>query len=274
MYQRGHAQRISTVPTDGQPRLAVRNIAVVARDWLKQTTHGPGKFLDSDMGFAPHFAEIARVASRHKADVILFCLWSHNEQKLGELSRKMFFPQGTRHKAVILGVNRGPEREDVEVHFRSRRSPVKLRQQFGKSSDRDAKKEAFLADASARLLGSALIVLCGETNIIETKRDEKRTIVDHYGFLDRLRDTQVRLILNPIHNYMRRYEMPLKRQALARAAHTVVCVWNRGCKGGTESRLPWAAYREGKDITDQIEEVNAIDSQLGIRIGILNVPQY
>jgi hypothetical protein len=71
---------------------------------------------------------------------------------------------------------------------------------------------------------------------------------------------------------MRRYEMPLKRQALARAAHTVVCVWSRGCKGGTESRLPWAAYREGRDITDQIKEVGTIDSHLGIRIGILNVP--
>ena len=37
-------------------------------------------------------------------------------------------------------------------------------------------------------------------------------------------------------------------------------------------RLPWAAYREGRDITDQIKEVGTIDSQLRIRIGILNMP--
>ena len=269
MHREGRAQGMPSATMQTQPRLVPRRIALVARDWLQETTSGPGKFRDSNMGFAPHFAEIANVASRHGADALLFCLWSHDARKLGELSPGLLFPRGTRHQAVILGVKRSVG-EDVEVHFRSQRSPATLRQQFARTSDRAALKEALLSELSARQFGSTLIPLCGETNLIKTER-RTRAIVDQYEFLPWLRAARVQLVLNPIHDYMRRFEMVLKRQALARAAHTVVCVWNRGCRDGSESALPWAAYRQGRTITDRIQEVDSIALEPGVRIGVLDM---
>jgi len=221
------------------------------------------------MGFAPHFAEILRLASEHGADAVVFSLWSHDARKLGQLRRSLLFPRGTQHQAVMLGVTRS-DGEAVEVHFRSQRSPVVLKQRFGRTSDPESQKKALLGDLPDRLFGPTAMLFCGETNMIRTVR-HSREIVDEYRLLPRLRRAGVRLLLNPIHDYMRRFEMPLKRQALSRATGTVACVWNRGCKGGTESTVPWAAYRDGRTITDQIEEVRAVDGQTGVRIGLLNL---
>lgn len=171
---------------------------------------------------------------------------------------------GTLHQAVILEVTRS-DGETVEVHFRSQRSPVALKQQFGRTSDPESKKTALLRALPARLFGPTAVLLCGETNIIRTVR-HSREIVDEYGVLPRLRTAGVRLLLNPIHDYMRRFEMLLKREALSRATGTVACVWNRGCKEGAESTLPWAAYRDGRTITDEIAEVKGIEGQPGVRL--------
>ena len=115
-----------------------------------------------------------------------------------------------------------------------------------------------------------MLLLCGEANLITTER-QSRAILDPYGVLPYLRGAKVRVVLDPLHTYMRRHEMVIKRQAMARAAHAVVCVWNRGCVAGSEATVPWAAYREGRTVTDQIQEVAAVPSQPGVRIGILTL---
>jgi len=253
-----------------QPRLAARRLAVVARDWLREKSRGLGKFRDANMGFAPHFAEIARAASRHRADTLLFSLWTHDADKLGALPRAVLFPRNTGHKAAIVGVRRNGE-EDVEVWLRSRPSPVRLRQQFAKSSDSRAVQQNFVERISERVFGSSLVLLCGESNIVRTQRGTS-AVSDEFGVLRRLRASGVDVILNPIHDYMRRYEMPLKRQALAASNRTVVSVWNRGCKEGSEGALPWAAYQRGKSITERIRELDSpVASQPGVRIGIIDL---
>ena len=254
---------------EAPPQLQLRKIALIARDWKRQVARGPGRFLDGNMGFAPYFAEIARVASDHGADTLLFCLSSHDAGKLGELARKALFPPGTHHQVVVLGIER-QSGEEVEVHLRSRRRPIRFRQHFGRTSDPEREKKECRDGLPDRQLGDAVLLLCGETNLIKTERPS-RDIIDPYGVLPYLRGAKVRVVLDPLHTYMRRHEMVIKRQAMARAAHSVVCVWNRGCVAGSEAAVPWAAYHEGRTVTDQIQEVAAVPSQPGVRVGLLTL---
>jgi len=270
MYGASRSPRLPLPPPAGaQPRLAPMRLAVVARDWLQERTSGQGRFRGSK-GFAPHFPEIARLANGHGADTLLFSLWSHNADTLGDLPRNELFPRDTRHAAVILGVTRNGK-EEVEVWVRLRRSPVLLHQEFARTADARAGKERLMAGLAGRIFGSSLILICGEMNLIRTQRTT-RAIVDDFDVLSRLRAHGVELVLNPIHDYMRRFEMPVKRKALASGTSTVVCVWNRGLKDGSEALLPWAAYRKGETITDQIQEIELpIASQPGVRVGILDL---
>lgn len=47
---------------------------------------------------------------------------------------------------------------------------------------------------------------------------------DPYGFTDRLGEMNVGLILNPIHDYMTRYEMRVKRRRYSLGGRTVISV--------------------------------------------------
>jgi hypothetical protein len=117
-----------------------------------------------------------------------------------------------------------------------------------------------------------MLLLCGEANIVRTQRG-KTDIVDEFNFRSRLRHLKISLVLNPSHTYMHRPEMASKRQAISRAAQNVISVWNRGDpKKGSESKLPWVAYRNGKDITGEIQEICLPDElRHGIRMGIIRL---
>jgi hypothetical protein len=270
MHKRPRSEILPRVgPMDAPTQFQLRKVALIARDWRRQAARGPGRFLDGNMGFAPYFADIARVASDHGADTLLFCLSSHDAGRLGELPRKALFPSGTHHQVVVLGIER-QSGEEVEVHFRPRRRPIRLQQHFGRTSDPEREKKECRDSLPDRRLGDAVLLLCGETNLINTER-QSQDIIDPYGVLPYLRGAKVRIVLNPLHAYVRRHEMVLKLQAMARAAHRVVCVWNRGCVAGSEAAVPWAAYREGRTVTDQIQEVTAVPAQPGVRIGILTL---
>jgi hypothetical protein len=71
------------------PAIMPRCIAVIARDSLKET---PDRFSRRKQGFWPFFPRIAYEASKHGANVLMFSSWSHNENRLGRLSKKDLFP--------------------------------------------------------------------------------------------------------------------------------------------------------------------------------------
>jgi hypothetical protein len=71
---------------------------------------------------------------------------------------------------------------------------------------------------------------------------------------------------------MVRFEMKIKRAVLSKYGRYCISVWNRGMKMANESKVPWTAFYNGKDITDKIEEMkNPIAEQPGIRIGVLKL---
>jgi hypothetical protein len=93
---------------------------------------------------------------------------------------------------------------------------------------------------------------------------------DPFNFADRLRQLNVRLVLNPIHDYMRRYEMREKRRYYSLGGRTVVSVWNQG--KGKEAHLPWTVFRDGAERTDAVRELpRPFADRPDIRIGVLDL---
>jgi hypothetical protein len=245
-----------------------RRIALVARDWLREEKRGPGRF-DAIDGFSPHTSDIVRAANRVGAELIVFSLWSHDVRTAGVLSSSDLFPRGTTHQAVVLEVI-GRDTDYGQIHLRQKREPIQLIQKFGRSADAARTKTALLKELPARKFGSSLLLLCGETNIIRTKRRSKK-VEDRFDFRAKLKELGIKLIVNPVHDYMRRPEMKTKRAILSEDVGLVVSVWNRGNKD-REAEAPWTAHLDGEDISARIEEKTAIPSQPGIRMGLLDVP--
>jgi hypothetical protein len=80
------------------------------------------------------------------------------------------------------------------------------------------------------------------------------------------------VILNPIHDYMRRYEMRKKRELYSRAGRTVVSVWNRGNRGRRgEAHEPWTVYHDGESHTNAVRAVAAPDCRADVQIGVVDL---
>lgn len=249
------------------------NIALVARDWRLESRKRPGRFSSAAMGLAPHFHQIMRVCSNEGADVVLFALWSHNERNGGPIRRRWLFPEGTDHQIVVVAPTKG-KREVVQVWHRDGEQAT-FDQQFRRSADASSKKKALLENLDERVIGKLLVLICGESNIIATRA--RQQIVDPIGFRQALRRRGVRIVLNPVHSYMRRPEMRRKRAAISRWSHTMVSVWNRGVKDGIEANVPWELHIDGVRAMEAIREVEqAIPGQPGVRIGMvrLAVPRH
>jgi len=142
-------------------------------------------------------------------------------------------------------------------------------QRFATSSSPSRDKQKFLDDLPSRQIGTALLVICGETNIASLVRGSDE-FYDPFGFADRLRDLKTCLVLNPIHDYMRRYEMREKRRFYSQDGRTVVSVWNQG--KGKEAWLPWTVFHDGEERTDPVTELETpFEERPDIRIGIIDV---
>jgi hypothetical protein len=251
------------------PSDRIWRIAVIARDWLSESRAREHGFTNRNIGLAPFFSEIARCCSAQRADLLLFCLWTHSEDDDGRLAKHQLFPAGTTHRVVIVEVTR-KGKEWMELWHRAHRSPVRFLQCFSRSSESRDKKLRFMRDLDQRQLGRLLIIICGESNIVNTRRGAG--IVDAFHIREQLKRRGVRVILNPIHDYMRRYEMSRKRAALSRWTQVMVSVWNRGSKGGAEARLPWQLHVGGRRADAWIREVvEPVSGQPGVRVGMLDL---
>jgi hypothetical protein len=119
------------------------------------------------------------------------------------------------------------------------------------------------------MVANGLLVFCGETNIVKTFR-KSEIFDDPYKFADWLRKMNVRLVLNPIHDYMRRYEMRRKRRYYSCDGRTVISVWNQG--KGNEARLPWTVFHNDDERTNAVQELaQPFRDRPDIRIGIVDL---
>jgi len=246
-----------------EPAARIGKIALVAHDYYVPDSRG-------GCDYSEHFARINKLCDDHGCDTILYALYTWDSASPVARTHHAIF-DGLKHvRRVVVEVGKPRKRSDhVEVWRRGQEEPVVAHQRFAQSSSPTSRKVEFLDDLPARRIADALLVLCGESNIVNLKRASK-SVEDGFGFRDRLDELNVRVVLNPVHDYMTRYEMREKRRFCSRHGRTVVSVWNKG--KGKESWLPWTAFHDGKERTDQVPEIETpFAERPDIHLGLLDL---
>ncbi len=242
----------------------IRRVALVSHDYNLCDSRG---FYD----YTEHFADINRLCDDQNCDTILYALytWDRNSPTTRDPSSCFAGLNHVRRIIVEVGQPKKGSFDHVEVLQKGERRPLIAQQRFAKSGDSKFRKAAFIEELDERKLGDALLVLCGETNIGSTERGSTK-FNDPYDFLGQLKTMGIRLILNPIHDYMTRYEMRRKRRRYSQRGITVISVWNQG--KAREAELPWTVFRDGEELTDELRELpKAFAGRPDIRIGIVEV---
>jgi hypothetical protein len=213
----GDATTNQTSPHSPVEKIA--KVALVSHDYNVSDSRG---FYD----YSENFARINKICDEQGCDTILYALYTWDRDSPNARDHDAVFGDLSHVQRVILEVGQPLGSFDhVEVWNRGQDVPKAVFQRFATSTASDFCKQAFLNDLDKRFFNGALLVLCGETNIASLIRgsDEFR---DPYNFAERLRKMDVQLIFNPIHDYMRRYEMREKRRYYSLAGRTVISVWN------------------------------------------------
>ncbi|RJP40411.1 MAG: hypothetical protein C4547_02845 [Phycisphaerales bacterium] len=217
--------------------------------------------------------DINRVCDEHGCDTILYSLFAWDTRSPLIRTHESLFGalQHVRHMLIECG-DLGEDRRSISYHnlrvemwFRGEDRPRIAQQRFSTSQDTLQSMQEFIADMPDRQFGLALLMICGESNIVSTGRRG-----DHLQVDPRLTNMGVSVILNPVHDYMKRPEMLEKRRYLSQNRRTVVSVWNRG--RGNEPHIPWTVYHDGKDRTADVEEIAwPVPGRPDIRVGLVTL---
>jgi len=246
-----------------------QKIALISHDYTQRDSAGL-------WDYSEHFRRINEWCDQEGCDTILFSLYSWDRRSTVQKDAESMF-KGLRHvrrivlEAGDLAIEHDGPSDDllVEVWLRDVQAPFLMRQRFATSKEAAHGAGNFIADLPNRQVGEALVMICGETNLASLNRalDE---VSDSYRFLERLTEMRVSLILNPIHDYMQRYEMPRKRQYYSTQGRTVVSVWNMG--KGRESGIPWTVFHDGVERTVLVQDLPCcFTDRPDIRIGVLSL---
>jgi hypothetical protein len=243
---------------------SINKVAVVSHDYNLADSGGRHDYSE-------HFSRINRLSDEQGCDTILYALYTWDRDSPEPRNHDAFFKGLTHVQRLILEVGQ-PTIESfdhVEVWHRGQDCPQIVTQRFATSSASGSEKQAFLDDLAQRQVQDSLLVLCGETNIASLVRGSDE-FYDPYSFADRLAEMKVRLVFNPVHDYMRRYEMREKRRYYSGSGRTVISVWNQG--KGKEAHLPWNVFHDGLERTEDVAELSMpFEDRPDIRIGILDL---
>jgi hypothetical protein len=241
----------------------IRKVALVSHDY---NNYDSREYPD----YSEHFHRINKVCDDQGCDTVLYSLFTWHEESDIAKSHGSIFRSLSNVDRVVLEVYRQDETPvGVECWHRNHQVPQVAHQRFATSSESATTKARFVEELESRCIDDALLMICGESNIVTLSRADG-TMNDDYGFTERLKELSPRLILNPIHDYMRRPEMKLKRKHYSIGGRTVLSVWNMG--KGKESSCPWTAFHDGAETTDDIVEVETpFADRPDIRIGVYQV---
>jgi hypothetical protein len=261
----GDMQPQSAAPPGRTParQQRIARIALVSHDCTRTNS-----FCLHD--YSEQFARINECCDKAGCDTILYALWTWDIRSPARRQHDTIFANLTSVDRVILEVGTPLKHaECAEVWMREFAEPLTAHQRFAKSGESDKKKRQFLDDLPERRFANGLLMLCGESNIASLIRGSDR-FRDAFDFNDLLDQMDVDVICNPIHDYMRRYEMPRKRAYYSANGRWVVSVWNQGKSG--ESHTPWSVHHDGVDCTDCVRELpSPFSDRPDIRIGIVDV---
>jgi len=251
-------------------KITPKKIAIVSKQFNNSESNKNKGF----SSFSGHMETVSKISEKEGCDTILYCLYTFDKKKNHKINKGLVFGKTKKIKNVIIEYWDSLDKKfpcRVEVWNKEKTAPYIHFQQFGISQDSKSKKKEFLANFDNRSHGPTLIMICGESNIISTKRKKPPEYIDDFNFLDRLNNNNIKIILNPIHDFMRRYEMKKKREIFSRRGRYIISVWNHGKK--RESSEPWTVFFNGTEITDQVKELTPapIPTRSDIRIGVLSI---
>ena len=242
-------------------------VAVISRDYHKKNQYG----LDD---FSPYFRSLNELCDENGADTILYAPYTWDRNSPVPRNHKDIFEGLKKVRTVILEIGTFYDKaaHTHEIWQRDSAAPQVVQQHFAKSTSLPAKKQKFISEVGTRIFGDAFLMICGESNIVGTVRGDE-SIRDKFGFNEILKANGIRVVLNPIHDYMRRYEMKLKRRYYSLDGRATISVWNQGkLKNGKrigESSLPWTYYVDGQDCTSRVQFIKSpFSDRPDIKIGI------
>lgn len=249
------------------PKLNIGRIGIVSRDY--RHTY-PNEFRD----FSYALPGILDLLDEKGCDAVILSLYSICD---GSFDPKLLLASRNSIKVAMLerfsdGKERKAGQKFIYLKAKGRWLEFTLEQAFGSLSKTPKTKVIEFAKgfSSRRVCGNWCILLCGETNGVKYSiKDEM--VHDRYG-LRKAIPKEVRIILNPAHDRMTRFEMERKRQYLSKKGRWLISVWNKG-KEFKDGRT-----RDGKDPAWQVfhngkkdDRVTPIENNLGVEIGILDI---
>ena len=270
MKNRGRYQSETTAVESRRPTLQLKRIRIVSRDFTHTFENGRCDFSDV-------LTKVLHLLDQNGCNAVIFSLFSIIPQhtyfleQLNKLSLKHV-------KAIFLeefkDFPRKNERQPGRyvVYHRSHGTWVEYTfyQRFGRLSDlpRGGISDFVSNILPMRMLGNCCVLLCGESNGVKYSKTDSKV---HDTF--RLREAippDVKIILNPVHDRMTRFEMNMKRQYLSEQGRWMISVWNKGkrdknSKTRDGSGPAWKIFHDG--LEKQIEFLN---NSLGVELGVLD----
>lgn len=267
MINQSNSFQPNSCETKGQePDLKISKLGIVSRDYNKVRD------------FSKSLLEVLKKIDDERCDAVLFSLYSLEKDSFNV---QTCLKNLRNIKAVMM--------EEFKFNDDKKRKPIRyivyhkikddwheyvFYQQFGSLKDPNFKPSFVKDEIPKRLLGNFCILLCGEPSIVKySPKDHK--VHDPYHFTKAIEAIpgKIKIILNPIHDRMTRFEMKLKRKYLSKNNRWVVSVWNKGKanKNGKvlkEKHPAWTVFYNGNDKTKDIEQRLDVS---GVEFGILQI---
>jgi hypothetical protein len=253
--------------TETAPHLSVRTIGIVSRDY----TH---KYANGLRDFSSVFNKVLWFLDDEGCDTVLFSPWSIDTRKSCSPPASLCHIKAVLYETFEEGKKR--RGKNFLVFHRAGRKwhrHVLGGRGYGFASLKSLPKwkvKKFVQEVEQhRILGNCCVLICGESNGVPYHQDTGN-VRDDFG-LRRSLGRDVNVVLNPVHDWMSRFEMKLKREFLSQSGRWVISVWNKG-KRGTNRKLrdakgdPWTVFHDGKDIAVQPRQ-----NQMGVEIAIVEI---
>lgn len=259
--------------TTDKPNLKLSKIGIVARDYRE---------LNGNSDFSKNIIEILEYLDSKGCDSVLFSLYTlleNNSLKIETLEKFKNIKSVFVEEFEFKGRERDVTVYKVYNKHANKWGINKFTQKFGtlkytKTFYREIIIPYIEEVKEERIMGNCVVLLCGETNIVKYSKKTKK-VEDTFDFIKQIPST-TKIILNPIHDKMTRFEMKLKRQFLSIDNRIVVSVWNKGktfSNGQTRdgNNPPWTVYFNGEEIQINKKNIKLQNNTSKIDVGILDV---
>jgi hypothetical protein len=149
----------------------IQKVALVSHDYNKSDANGL-------WDYSTHVRRIIEACDQRGCDTVLFALYTWDVRSPVPRSHEAMF-SGLKHVRRIVmefgdlsSHSDEPGLEDlaVEMWLRASQSPVIHRQRFATSEEAAAGAGRLVRELEGRLMGSALVMICGESQVISEKR--------------------------------------------------------------------------------------------------------